>query len=256
MHPSWPRHIERLRPRFRYGNLMEPEGGVRRNQAYQFYRIVPLDVLEVFVGLGFHEFTPEAIEDVLTRNLWRCVDALAGEQVDCINLRGVPVSAQLGRDRVLEILRQIEERTGIRANAPLEAMAAALTHLGASKISIGSRWGDKQNLPLVRYFEACGIEVAHVTTGNQAAGPASEKSVEDGLHVALEVAWQAAEQASEADAIVLPGGAAMNLHCITAIEEEFGKPVVTNLNSEVWHNLVGPGVIEPVQGWGQLLAAA
>src|SRR2546423_1785624 len=82
-------------------------GPGRRNQAYQFYRIVPLDILEVFVGLGFHEFTPAAIEDVLSRNLWRCVDELVHEQVDCINLRGVPVSAQLGRERVLDILRQI-----------------------------------------------------------------------------------------------------------------------------------------------------
>jgi maleate isomerase len=251
----WQRAVASLTPRFRYGNLMEPDGGLRRNQAYQFYRLVPLDVLEIFAGLGFHEFTPAAIEEVLARKLWRCVDELASEQVGCINLRGVPVSAQLGRERVLDILAQIEQRTGIRANAPLEAMAASLKHLGAGTISVASRWTDKQNDPLRRYFEACGIEVAHMTKRDQSAGAVSEMSPEDGMRVALEVAWQAAEQAPEADAIVMVGGAALNLHCITPVEEAFGKPVLTNLNSEVWHNLIAPGVIEPVQGWGLLLAA-
>ena len=46
----------------------------------------------------------------------------------------------------------------------------------------------------------------------------------------------------------------MSLHVIPTLEEEYGKPVLTNLNAEVWHNLVHPGVIQPVQGWGKLLA--
>jgi hypothetical protein len=46
----------------------------------------------------------------------------------------------------------------------------------------------------------------------------------------------------------------MSLHAIPAVEEEFGKPTFTNLTLEVWHNLIEPGVIAPVHGWGKLLA--
>jgi hypothetical protein len=38
------------------------------------------------------------------------------------------------------------------------------------------------------------------------------------------------------------------------LEEEFGKPAFTNMSVEVWNDLVRPGIIPPVQGWGCLLA--
>jgi hypothetical protein len=46
----------------------------------------------------------------------------------------------------------------------------------------------------------------------------------------------------------------MSLHVIPAIEEEFGKPAFTNMSVEVWNDLVRPGIIPPVKGWGCLLA--
>jgi len=46
----------------------------------------------------------------------------------------------------------------------------------------------------------------------------------------------------------------MSLHVIPALEEEFGKPAFTNMSAEVWNDLVRPGIIAPVQGWGRLLA--
>jgi hypothetical protein len=53
----------------------------------------------------------------------------------------------------------------------------------------------------------------------------------------------------------VPGGAAMSLHIIPALEEEFGKPAfTTNISVEVWNDWLRPGVIPPVQGWGRLLA--
>jgi maleate cis-trans isomerase len=79
-------------------------------------------------------------------------------------------------------------------------------------------------------------------------------SFEEGLKLALEVGREAARLASDAEAIFVPGGATMSLHVIPAIEEEFGKPTFTRTSAEVWRNLVYPGVIPPVSGWGKLLA--
>ena len=47
-------------------------------------------------------------------------------------------------------------------------------------------------------------------------------SHEEGLRVALEIGREAALNSPEADAIFVPGGAAMTLHVIPLIEEEFG----------------------------------
>ena len=72
--------------------------------------------------------------------------------------------------------------------------------------------------------------------------------------MALDVGREAARSFPQAEAIAVPGGAALSLHVIPALEEEFHKPAFTNLSTEVWHDLVRPGIIPPVQGWGRLLA--
>lgn len=79
-------------------------------------------------------------------------------------------------------------------------------------------------------------------------------SLEEGLTMALEVGREAARAFPQAEAISVPGGAAMCLHVIPALEREFAKPTFTNLSAEVWNDLVRPGIIPPVQGWGCLLA--
>ena len=79
-------------------------------------------------------------------------------------------------------------------------------------------------------------------------------TLEQGLEMALDVGREAARTWPEAEAISVPGGAAMSLHVIPAIEEEYGKPAFTNMSAEVWNDLVRPGIIPPVQGWGKLLA--
>lgn len=248
------RWTQLLTPRFKYGNIVPPAaGGVRRGDGYQFYRLVPLDVLEITTNLGITDYTPEGVEEAIA-NFWACVDALVKENVDWLILGGAPVSSQLGRPRVLDLVRQVRDKTGIQLDTPMEAIVAAAHHLGAKRVVVASRWADQLNDALSSYLREGGLEVVGVTTRGQWAGQAFGMSFEEGLKTALEVGREAAKLAPEADAIIAPGGAAMSLHVIPALEEEFGKPVLTNLSSEVWNALVKPGVIDPVKGWGRLLA--
>ena len=79
-------------------------------------------------------------------------------------------------------------------------------------------------------------------------------TLEQGFDMALEVGREAAKTWPEAEGISVPGGAAMALHVIPVIEEEFGKPAFTNMSAEIWNDLIRPGIIPPVEGWGCLLA--
>ncbi len=155
---------------------------------------------------------------------------------------------------MLDLLKQTKEKTGITADAPLEALLAALKHLGLTKIAVGSRWADKVNNAIIQYLKEGGIQVLGITKRNQWASDSFAMSLEEGLAMALEVGREAARTWPEAQAISIPGGAAMALHVIPAIEDEFGKPAFTNMSTEVWNDLVRPGIIPPVQGWGKLLA--
>jgi maleate cis-trans isomerase len=246
--------VERILPRFRYG-VIHPRANekVQRGPAYQLYRLVPLDVMEIATGLGLENYTPEGVEKAIG-NYWNCVDELAKEKADVIIFGGAPISAVLGRPRVVDLLRQTKEKTGVPADAPLEALIAAMNHLGLKHLAIGSRWADAVNEAMIRYLEVGGIKVVGITKRNQWAADAFAMSLEEGLKLALEVGREAAKLAPQVDAIAVPGGAAMSLHVIPALEQEFGKPAFTNMSVEVWNDLVRPGIIPPVQGWGCLLA--
>jgi arylmalonate decarboxylase len=249
-------HTNKLLPRFRYGVIHPRSGeGLQRGPGYQLYRLVPLDVMELSTGLGLENYTPEGVEKALG-NYWNCVELLARERAQVIIFGGAPISGVLGRPRVVELLQKTKEKTGIPADAPLEALIAAMKHLGLTKLAIGSRWADAVNEAMIRYLEHGGIKIVGITKRNQWASDASAMSLEEGMRMALDVGREAAKLAPEADAIAVPGGAAMSLHVIPALEEEFGKPAFTNMSVEVWNDLVRPGIIPPVQGWGRLLATA
>jgi maleate cis-trans isomerase len=247
-------YISKLKPRFRYGAIhpRAHEDPVR-NSSYQLYHVVPLDVIEISTGLGLEDYTTEKVEKA-AQNFWSCVERLAKEKVDLIIFSGAPISAALGRPRVVEMLRQTKEKTGIPADAPLEALIAALKHLGIAKVSVASRWADKVNDSIKRYLADAGIEVVHTTKRNQWASEAFGMTIEEGLKTALEVGREAAADAPGAEGIFVAGGAAMSLHVIPAVEDEFRKPTFTNMSAEVWNDLIRPGIIPPVEGWGCLLA--
>jgi maleate cis-trans isomerase len=247
-------YISKLLPRFRYG-VIQPRANeeVSRARSYQLYKLLPLDFIEIATGLGLENYTEEGVEKAI-KNYWTCVDRLVKEKVDHIIFSGAPISAGLTRTRVLDLLKQTKEKTGITADAPLEALIAALNYLGLAKIAVGSRWADPVNNAIIQYLKEGGIEVLGITKRNQWASDSFAMSLEEGLAMALEVGREAARTWPEAQAISIPGGAAMALHVIPAIEDEFGKPAFTNMSTEIWNDLVRPGIIPPVQGWGKLLA--
>ncbi len=248
--------MDRITPRFVWGDISPPGGqGVSRGPGYQFYRLVPLDVMILQIHLGLKEYTTEGVEEAI-QNFWPCVNALVEENAQRIILGGAPVSSQLGRPRVRSLLGEVKEKTGVDGDAPLEAVIAAMLRLGLRRIVVGSRWADQLNNALKAYLEAGGLEVVGVTTRGQWGKQAFAMSFDEGLKMAVEVGREAARLAPQAEAILVPGGAAMSVHAIPILEEEFGKPVLTNLNAEVWNGLVRPKVIAPVQGWGKLLATA
>jgi len=247
--------MERLKPRYIWGQIAPRDKRVHRGPGYQFYRIVPLDVMLVETPLGLHELTKDRVDEAVLAHFWQCVDELVEEHVDHIVLSGVPPSAQLGRAGVRDLLSQMEQRTGTPGDAPIEAVIAAMARLGLRRIAVASRWAPELNARVTQYLEEGGLEVAGITARGQWINDASGMSFDEGLRLAMEVGREAAQLYPNADAILVAGGAAMAIHTIPALEEEFGKPVLTSLNAEVWNGLIRPGIIDPVQGWGTLLAA-
>lgn len=249
--------LDGFAPRFRYGTIYPAQTPVRLGPNYQLYRIVPLDVIEVAVVLGIEDYRHADVEKGIS-NFLPCVDLLAAQGVQRMVLGGVPVSAQLGRHRVRDLLEQARARSGVPCDAPIESVIAAMRFLGLRTMSIGSRWAPELNDAVVAYLADGGIDVVSVTSRGQWGQQAFTMTLDEGMRAALDVGREAGRAAVEmgSEAIFVPGGAALSLHVIPIVEHEFGKPVLTNLNAEVWDGLVHTGIVPPVSGWGRLLASA
>ena len=202
------------------------------NVAYQFYRIAPDGVMLMMASLDIGDYTTAAVERELPL-FWSHVEALAEGGADRIVLTGVPVSAALGRERVLAMINEAKQRAGVTLDTDLEAIASAARHVGAQRVVLATRWHQPLNDAVARYLGQAGITVA----GQQASGRTMAENAAlktaDGMRMAIELGRAALAAAPSAEGLVLPGGRWLSIHAIEALESEFGKPVFLNLNSSV-----------------------
>jgi maleate cis-trans isomerase len=229
-------------------------GGLQRGADYQFYRLAPGDVMQISIGLGVRNYDQHDVQSAMIA-FWSCVKTLADEGANSITLSGVPVSAALGRARILELMQEVPLRcNGVPFSATLEAIIAALRFLRTQRIAMASRFPAAANAAIADYLAEADIEVTASTQRDLSLAQARELGMEAGMQLALDIGREAASLAPDAQAILMPGGATLSLHAVPALEAELGKPVLINLTAEVWHALIRPGVIAPVQGWGCLVA--
>src|SRR5690606_19516595 len=198
-------------------------------------------------------YTQEGVDEAIRERYWKCVDELVRQGANSITLAGFPISSQLGRRRVLELLEETAKRTGVTADSHAEASIAAMRRLGMRRIAIASRWSDVLNQKLIAYLNEAEFEVLAVTSVGQWARQAFSMSIEEGVKLAFQLSREAIRKAPTADGLLLPGGAWRSLAAVPILEEDFGKPVVTNPIAQVWR-LIDAGIAPPVQGWGRLLA--
>ena len=238
-----------VEPRYRWGRILPR--GVGGDEGQRRQQLVPPDIALVSVGLGLPEYTKEGVEEAAQR-YWSCVDTLVQQKADSIELEGLPISAQLGRKRCLQLIEETQQKKGVKADTAGEAVAAAIHHLGVRSITIGSRWAEELNIALTQYMEDAGIKVLFCTNYGQWAADASAMSIEEGIKLSVQLGREAIRKAPEAGGVLLPGGAWISLPAVPILEEECGKPVFTNQICRTWR-LIHAGVAPPVKGWGRLL---
>ena len=225
--------------------------------AYQFYRIAPQGMMLVTTGLDLKEYSLGSVERELP-TLWARYALLANKKVDRIALSGVPVASALGRTRMREILREAEERTKLPCDTDLEAHIAALQHLDASRIALGTRWPDAVNAALTRYLGEAGIEVLACCSRPRTLEQNKYSSPQADHDLALELGRDALRAAPQAQALLLPGGLWHAIHAVPLLEAELGRPVLLNILSTAWAALHAAGSAmrhKPDPHWGKLLAS-
>jgi len=226
--------------------------GPDRHPMSQPEPLLPADIKKISCSIEISDYTTEGVDEAIRARYWTCVDELATQGAESITLAGLPIASQLGRARVLELQKETSRRTGVFADSHAEATIDAMRHLGMRRIAIASRWSDELNRKLTAYLTSADFEVLTVTSAGQWAKQAFSMSIEEGVKLAFQLGREAMRKAPQADGLLLPGGAWRSLAAVPILEEDFGKPVVTNPIAQVWR-LISQGIAPPVQGWGRLL---
>jgi hypothetical protein len=163
--------------------------------AYQFYHVAPEGMMLVTTGINLREYSLAAVESELPA-LWQRFELLAKKKVDRISLSGVPVASALGRTKMLEILAEAQQRTGLQCDTDLEAHIATLKHLGATRIALATRWPEAVNSALTRYLGEAGIEVLACAARGRTLDQNKTSSAADDHLLALELGGQALRAAA------------------------------------------------------------
>ena len=220
---------------------------------HQFYLTCPPDLMLVVYPLNLGAFTEAGVEAAL-ESFWPAFDFLASRKVDRIVQAGIPVSAFAGRKRILGFLEEAARRApGIPAAADFEEAIEGFRLLSCRKIAMGGKWDDALMGRVAAYLREAGLEPlgwaaqAHTTQQVMEVGP------QDGIDMALALGRRALRENPAADGLLLAGGNWLSNAAIPLLEEEFGRPVITNPAASYWAFLRQLGRSSPRRGFGMLI---
>jgi len=226
--------------------------------AYQFYRIAPEGMVLITTGLNLTEYTLASVESNLP-TLWERFDLLAKKKAERISLSGVPIASVLGRKKMLEILDEAQQRTGVPCDTDLEAHIAAMKHLGVAKVAMATRWPEPVNTALTRYLADAGIEAVACRSRARTLAENKLTLASEDHELALDLGRKVLSEAPDAQGLLMPGGLWFAIYAVPILEAEFGKPVFLNITSTTWAALHAAGprmLVRPAPRWGNLMASA
>jgi maleate cis-trans isomerase len=224
------------------------------NNAYEFYRLAPPGVMLVLTPVGLEKFTPEDVERVFTP-LERLADTLMERGIDLILQSGVPLPILIGVEAHDKMIERLKKRTGKPATSSVVGVTLAAKHLGLKRIACANKWNDAMNENLAAFFARDGVEMIGVAAEVKTPDQFQKMSSAESLDLAYQLGRQALIDFPQADGLYIGGGAWLVQPALERLEQEFGKPVISNQTATIWDMLHRVDYWKPIEGHGRLLAS-
>ncbi len=191
-----------LKPRLRIG-YARPHT-LNDTLQYDFYLMAPAGIMMMTAGQEINDYSREAVEDQLPV-LDKRIGSLMRRGAQRIVVSGVPVAISLGRERMQQLLSDIQAKWGVPANTDLEAIIAAVKHLCAARVALATRWKDPVNQSLSAYLAEAGLETAGVANSGRSMAENAGLDDETGIRL-IDLGREAIMKDSSAEAVIMPGG--------------------------------------------------
>jgi maleate isomerase len=218
--------------------------------AYDFYRIVPAGVGLVGITLMIDGWSEAEYEKALLR-VDEAARELAARKVDYILHAGVPLVVSQGKNFDLKLIERMEKLTGIPATTSIRAAIDAFHEVGIRRLAIVDPYPDALNERLVSFLEGYGFRVLSVVSLKAGFRDLKEVSISR----VYEVSRQTLEAVRDAEGLYLPCPQFPVVDIVERLEEEFRKPVIAHLCSEIWKPFKTLGIKASIRGYGQLLSS-
>jgi maleate cis-trans isomerase len=145
-----------------------------------------------------------------------------------------------------EIIKRIQEKTGIPTTTASTAVMAALKALNARKVALGTPYSDEVTRLGQAFLESKGFEVVN-TIG-------LDNVIEIG-DAPFSLAYQLSRKldSPEVDCLVISCTKFPTLEIISFLETDLGKPVISSNVASFWHALQILGIKSRFSGYGCLI---
>ncbi|UFN51539.1 hypothetical protein LPC08_25045 (plasmid) [Roseomonas sp. OT10] len=220
-----------LRPKHQLGYVLPVNVGDYIH--YQFYRVAPQDCMLVCAPIGLQAFSSSGTEQALEK-FWPAIEFLGGRGVQRITQGGIPVSAHVGRQRMLAMIEEAERRTSISCSADFEESIDALRELGVRKVAVAAKWNAELMARVADYLREAGLDPVGVVAEPHTAQEVLAIQPDPGADMAIALGRRAFRDHPSAEGLLLAGGSWLSLQAVPALEAEFSRPVVTNPTASYW----------------------
>lgn len=188
----------------------------------------------------------------MVKNVERAAAELATARPSVILMAGTAGAFNGGPGFDRELIKRIEDASGLPGTTTMTAVLAALDALGVGRVAVATSYIQPVDDALAEVLRASGREVVAIK------GMGILKSIDMG-DLAPETNTQFARDmlrdAAGAEACLLSCGNWRTLEAIAPLEAEFGIPVITSNQAGLWQALRMSGIpTDEVMGGGRLFA--
>jgi len=217
---------------------------------HEFYQIAPEGVMLLNTTGAIRKIDNADIEKQLANIEERVLD-LVDTGADIIFVGGGPGIASQGYEKAKALIRKIEDKAGVPVMASLETVERALHYLNLKTIVLASPYEEKQITRVSDFLEQTGIKVCY------SHGLGIRKNTEIG-NLPLYTSYQTGKETfykakDQSDGLYLPCSRWATLETIDLLEQDIGKPVVSNSVAMIWTALERLNIHANIEGYGSLL---
>ena len=242
----WEQHL----PKRRLGNLSPLP--LIENSAYEFYRMAPERVMQIYVSVGLEKFSAADVNRVF-KPVEKMTKQLVARGCDIIIQGGVPLPILIGTKAHDRLMNKIAKVSGTPVTSSVTAVCRAAAHLKLKKIAVANKWSTKMNDCLGEFFAREGVDMIGVSSLPMTPDKFPDLTTKGGMDLAYKLGKRALKENPNCDGLYIGGGAWLVYPVTLFLEREFGIPCISNHDATLWDALKKVNYWKPMKGQNKIL---